>query len=52
MENLGSILKKHPFFQGLEDNHIEFIVGCAANARFKTGLCRLRPVYNLVSGRY
>ncbi len=42
MENLGSILKKHPFFQGLEDNHIEFIVGCAANARFKTGefLCR------------
>jgi CRP/FNR family transcriptional regulator, cyclic AMP receptor protein len=37
MENLGSILKQHPFFQGLENSHIEFIVGCAANARFKTG---------------
>jgi len=37
MENLESILKEHPFFEGLLNKHIEFIVGCASNARFKTG---------------
>ncbi len=37
MENLGSILKQHSFFQGLEDSYIEFIVSCATNAVFKAG---------------
>lgn len=37
MENLESILKEHPFFCGLGDHYIHFLVGCASNVRFKTG---------------
>jgi CRP/FNR family transcriptional regulator, cyclic AMP receptor protein len=37
MENLESILKQHPFFSGLAENYIQYIVGCASNVRFNTG---------------
>ena len=35
MENLGPILKEHSFFKDLDPNHLDFIVGCASNVRFK-----------------
>ncbi len=34
MENLARLLKEHPFLSGLEQRHLEFLTGCAANVRF------------------
>ena len=42
MESLERLLAEHPFFAGLEPEHLAVLVGCATNARFETGefLCR------------
>lgn len=37
MENLERILREHPFLEGLEQRHIELLVGCASNVVFKEG---------------
>jgi CRP/FNR family transcriptional regulator, cyclic AMP receptor protein len=37
METLEPILKKHPFFKDLDQKHLDIIVGCASNVRFKEG---------------
>jgi len=37
METLEPILKRHPFFKDLDQKHLDFIVGCASNVRFKKG---------------
>ncbi len=37
METLEPILKKHPFFKDLEQEYLDFIVGCASNVVFKEG---------------
>lgn len=37
METLQRILAEHPFFQGLADDHLALITGCAKNARFVAG---------------
>jgi CRP-like cAMP-binding protein len=37
METLEPILKKHPFFKDLNQKHLEILVGCASNVRFKEG---------------
>ncbi len=37
MENLDVILKKHPFFHGMTEEHLRFIAGCAANEVYKSG---------------
>ena len=42
METLEPILKKHLFFRGLEKEHLNFVVGCASNVRFKEGEVILR----------
>jgi CRP/FNR family transcriptional regulator, cyclic AMP receptor protein len=34
IHTLEPIIRKHPFFEGLPDHHIEFIAGCAKNVRF------------------
>lgn len=35
MENLEKILSTHPFFQDMEDEYLDLIVGCATNVRFE-----------------
>jgi CRP-like cAMP-binding protein len=42
MENLGALLKGHPFLDSLDDRHIETLVSCASNQVFREGekLCR------------
>lgn len=35
IHSLESIIRDHAFFQGLGEKHIEFITGCARNARFE-----------------
>lgn len=35
METLEPILKKHPFFKDLQQEYLDFIVGCASNVVFK-----------------
>ena len=42
METLEPILKKHPFFKDLPQKHLDFIVGCASNIRFKKSEIILR----------
>jgi CRP-like cAMP-binding protein len=37
MKTLEPILKKHPFFKDLEQEYLNFIVGCASNVVFKEG---------------
>lgn len=37
MENLGRILREHPFLAGLDDKHIELLTGCASNVVFQKG---------------
>jgi len=37
MENLERILAEHPFLQGLAQEHIQLIAGCASNVRFNAG---------------
>jgi CRP/FNR family cyclic AMP-dependent transcriptional regulator len=34
VENLARLLKEHPFLAGLEQRHLEFLIGCASNVRF------------------
>jgi CRP-like cAMP-binding protein len=34
MESLEHILAEHPFFQGLQEEHLHVINGCASNIRF------------------
>jgi CRP-like cAMP-binding protein len=34
VENLARLLKEHPFLHGLEERHLEFLTGCAANVRY------------------
>jgi CRP/FNR family cyclic AMP-dependent transcriptional regulator len=35
IHSLESIIRQHAFFEHLEERHIQFIVGCAQNARFE-----------------
>ncbi|HUI43971.1 MAG TPA: cyclic nucleotide-binding domain-containing protein [Terriglobia bacterium] len=42
MENLERILVEHPFFQGMKREHLDLVVGCAANVRFDAGQFILR----------
>lgn len=37
MKTLESVIKLHPFFEGLEPRYLEFIAGCAKNVRFDAG---------------
>jgi CRP/FNR family cyclic AMP-dependent transcriptional regulator len=37
METLQRILADHPFTHGLNDRHLELLVGCASNVRFDAG---------------
>jgi CRP/FNR family transcriptional regulator, cyclic AMP receptor protein len=37
METLQRILADHPFTHGLNDRHVELLVGCASNVRFEAG---------------
>ncbi|HZR27268.1 MAG TPA: cyclic nucleotide-binding domain-containing protein [Terriglobales bacterium] len=37
MEDLKSILNTHPFFDGLNPQYFQLIVGCASNVRFEAG---------------
>jgi len=34
MENLERLLAEHPFLAGLPKDHLELLVGCAANVKF------------------
>jgi len=35
IHTLESVIKEHPFFEGLSEKHLEFITGCAKNERFE-----------------
>ncbi len=35
METLERIIAEHPFFEGLEENYMRLVVGCASNVRFQ-----------------
>jgi CRP/FNR family transcriptional regulator, cyclic AMP receptor protein len=37
MEDLKHILSEHPFFKGLNQEHLAIIVGCASNVRVDAG---------------
>jgi CRP/FNR family transcriptional regulator, cyclic AMP receptor protein len=37
MEDLGQIIKEHPFFKDLKEEYLELVIGCATNVRFKSG---------------
>ena len=37
METLQGILSAHPFFHDLPAQHIETVIGCVSNVRFKAG---------------
>lgn len=37
IETLSKVLATHPFLQGLAEEHIEFLTGCASNLRFEAG---------------
>jgi len=37
MDDLERVLAAHPFLAGLDPEHVRFLVGCAKNARFRTG---------------
>jgi len=36
METLEPILAEHPLFSGMEQRHLQILVGCARNARFES----------------
>ncbi|NJN83456.1 MAG: cyclic nucleotide-binding domain-containing protein [Caldilineaceae bacterium] len=42
MRNLEPIIAEHDFFKGMAAHHIEFVVGCAKNARFDPGALLFR----------
>jgi len=42
METLERILIEHPFFAGMEEHHMDLLVGCASNVRFDAGQFVLR----------
>jgi CRP-like cAMP-binding protein len=42
METLEAILAQHPFFDRLEQPHLDLLVGCASNVRFDAGQFILR----------
>lgn len=37
METLERLLREHPFLDGMEPRHLEFMTGCARNVRFARG---------------
>jgi CRP-like cAMP-binding protein len=37
IKDMESIIKDHPFFQGLSPEYIKLIAGCSSNARFDAG---------------
>ncbi len=37
MDALEPILAQHPFLEGMEQRHLELLVGCASNVRFDAG---------------
>jgi CRP/FNR family cyclic AMP-dependent transcriptional regulator len=37
MKTLEPILKRHPFFKDIQQEYLDFIVGCASNVQFKKG---------------
>ncbi len=37
IEDLERILIEHPFFDGMKQEHMDLLVGCASNARFEGG---------------
>jgi CRP/FNR family cyclic AMP-dependent transcriptional regulator len=37
IHTLESVIKDHPFFEGLAGQHLQFIAGCARNVRFAEG---------------
>ena len=37
IKDMESIIKDHPFFQGLAPEYIKLIAGCSSNARFNAG---------------
>ena len=37
IETLGTLLREHPFFSGLDEPYIEFIAGCGRNVVFEPG---------------
>jgi len=34
IQTLELVIKEHPFFHGLSDEHLDFITGCAKNVQF------------------
>jgi CRP/FNR family cyclic AMP-dependent transcriptional regulator len=42
IENLERILIEHPFFDGMKQEHMDLLVGCASNVRFDAGQFILR----------
>jgi len=37
MQTLEPILAQHPFFENLQQAHLDLLVGCASNVRFQVG---------------
>jgi CRP-like cAMP-binding protein len=37
VETLLRLLQEHPFLQGMKDEHLQVLVGCATNVRFEPG---------------
>ncbi len=37
IETLEPLIREHPFFNGMDDRYIKFIVGCAKNKRYDAG---------------
>src|ERR1035438_3510020 len=37
IQTLEPILREHPFFHGMEDQHVRLIAGCSKNVRFGEG---------------
>ena len=37
IQSFEKVLAEHPFFKGLRPEHLDTLVGCAANVRFSTG---------------
>ena len=42
MQDLGPYLKEHPFLKGMDEDHLDLMLGCAANVQFDPGeyICR------------